>query len=280
MKKLFLILALFLCIWITSADVIPENSHYVNKCVMVENTTIDDYRLVIENDTVTTWDLYAPTENTCLEWHYHFWTARAYLVPNNTNLDELDKASLQEVDNIILLWELSVNGWWYRNGENEINSVNETYRVVNNGNQYALELVTSDSVNSISDESNDEDSQESWLTSKEYVVTFSIYWFWTVLIETIILFLLFKFLFKSERVSNLRILVLGIIASTITLPFLWFVLPLFIHSEYTYIILWETLVTAIEVVILKYGLRISWWKAIFIWIICNLCSFLFWKLAI
>jgi hypothetical protein len=67
-----------------------------------------------------------------------------------------------------------------------------------------------------------------------------------------------------------------ILASTITLPLLRFVLPLFIKDGVEYMVIWELLVTIIEVFIIKYWLKISRWKAILASVVCNLCSFLIW----
>jgi hypothetical protein len=44
----------------------------VNRCVKLQNVEIDNYRVVVENDTVTTWDVYEPQAGQCLEQHYKF----------------------------------------------------------------------------------------------------------------------------------------------------------------------------------------------------------------
>jgi hypothetical protein len=67
-----------------------------------------------------------------------------------------------------------------------------------------------------------------------------------------------------------------ILASTITLPLLRFVLPLFIKDGVEYMVIWELLVTIIEVFIIKYWLKISRWKAILASTMCNVFSFIVW----
>ena len=66
------------------------------------------------------------------------------------------------------------------------------------------------------------------------------------------MFAIVKLFFKKDKILNLRILLVGILASTITLPLLRFVLPLFIKDGMWYVVIGELLVTLIEVFIIKY----------------------------
>jgi hypothetical protein len=50
----------------------PENSHWVSKCVSFQNTEIDDYRLVVVNKTVMDEEIYEPQAEECLRGHYQF----------------------------------------------------------------------------------------------------------------------------------------------------------------------------------------------------------------
>ena len=101
-------------------------------------------------------------------------------------------------------------------------------------------------------------------------------WVRTVLIETLLLFLIAKLCRKSWDIKNRKIFVVWILASTVTLPLLRFVLPIFFSNYRIYVIFWEVLVTAIEVFIIKYSLKIDRKMAIFASVACNLCSFLIW----
>ena len=103
---------------------------------------------------------------------------------------------------------------------------------------------------------------------------FCIAWILTILIEVVALFDIAKIFRKKEGISTLRLLLVWVIASTVTLPLLRFVLPLFIVDGVEYTVVWELLVTLIEVFIIKYWLKISWWKAILASVVCNLCSYL------
>jgi multisubunit Na+/H+ antiporter MnhB subunit len=98
--------------------------------------------------------------------------------------------------------------------------------------------------------------------------------FYTILIETVILFLLVKTIFRKAKLNNTVILFAGILASSTTLPYLWFVLPRFISNKFAYIAVGELSVVFIESLIYYFIFRIKYSYSLFISIICNLCSFL------
>lgn len=97
----------------------------------------------------------------------------------------------------------------------------------------------------------------------------------TVVIETLVLFVLLRFLFKirSSRISNKKIIFTGLVASGLTLPYLWFIFPRFLNATY-YIYPGEILVILAEMFLIKYLLEIKYWKAILISIIANVASFI------
>lgn len=101
-----------------------------------------------------------------------------------------------------------------------------------------------------------------------------------IIIETIILFVLAKLFRKQDQISNWKLILFWILPTTITLPFLRFVLPLIIEKWLWYTIIWELLVTIIEAIILKYWLKISRWKAITASIVCNAVSYGMWLLIL
>jgi hypothetical protein len=90
----------------------------------------------------------------------------------------------------------------------------------------------------------------------------------------LVLFFISKIFRKEDQVPNKNLLLRWIIPTTITLPLLWFVLPLIILDETRYIIIWEILVAIIETIIIKYWLRISRWKAFIASFLCNMFSFI------
>ena len=49
MKKIgifFLSIIAIISVWVSFADILIPNTHYLNKCVMLENVEIDNYRVV------------------------------------------------------------------------------------------------------------------------------------------------------------------------------------------------------------------------------------------
>jgi hypothetical protein len=53
--------------------VIEPNTHYVDKCVKFENVEIDNYRVVVDIETVMDdWEVYEASADKCLRGHYQF----------------------------------------------------------------------------------------------------------------------------------------------------------------------------------------------------------------
>lgn len=96
----------------------------------------------------------------------------------------------------------------------------------------------------------------------------------TIILETIILFFFCKLFFKKDNIKNWKIILTWIVASTCTLPILWFILPYIFHDWTAFAISGEIFVTIVEVVIIKYLLDIKRSKAIIASIACNLFSVL------
>lgn len=108
----------------------------------------------------------------------------------------------------------------------------------------------------------------------------------TIIIETLALWLLLRFVFKKEKQAknNKKIIFTGVIASFTTLPYIWFVFPQF--SFYVKLILGflrgmpladivigEILVVFIESYIISRLLKIKYKKALLISLIINALSF-------
>lgn len=279
MKKIWLLCLSFLAItlfWVSFADVIDPDTHYVDRCVKLQNVEIDNYRVIVENDTVTYRDVYEPQAGQCLEQHYKFWESRQYLLDKSVDIEEITKENIQNM--AIQIWDLWVNGR-YVDDSNPLSNENYTYKIVKNWNDYTLEESDSESLDSFENKTDYtleivESEEGIELVSSNRLVKFWIAWILTILIETIVLFAIAKLFRKKDQISNWRLILVWILASTITLPLLWFVLPLFIKDLVEYMVIWEILVTLIEIFIIKYWLKVSRWKAIISSIICNLCSYL------
>lgn len=95
----------------------------------------------------------------------------------------------------------------------------------------------------------------------------------TWLIEIPILFLLARFVFKVRQVSAWRILGAGLLASGLTLPYLWFLLPSILTTA-TGIYLGEVLVFLVEALLYRWLLGLSYPKALLLSFTANAASFL------
>lgn len=94
----------------------------------------------------------------------------------------------------------------------------------------------------------------------------------TIILETIILFFLCKLFFKKDNLKIWKIVLTWIVASTVTLPILRFILPHIFHNYTIYAIVGEVFVTFVEIFIIKYILDINRQKATIASIACNLFS--------
>ena len=319
-KKIWLFILSFITIglfWVSFADLIEPNTHYVNRCVKFQNVEIDNYRVVVENYGPMTDEIYEPQADQCLEWYYKFADSTQYLLDKSIDLEEITHENIH--DKAIKIWNLRAI-WWYVDDSNPLSSETFTYRIIRNWGIYKLEESDTESIESFEnnkiilevenikpldeedkktlDEENikslDEEFTENEtnytleiveteqgieLASEGRLIKFWIAWILTILIETIVLFVIAKLFRKEDQISNKRLILIWILASTITLPLLRFILPLFVTDETIYVVVWELAVTLIEIFIIKYWLKISRWKAIIASILCNLCSFLFWLLV-
>ena len=275
MKKIWLFLLsiiIIFSVWISFADVIPANSHYVNRCVKLQNVEIDNYRVIVENDTVTTRNVYEPQAEECLLHHYKFGESRQYLLDKSVDIEDITKENIQDL--AVQIWNLRVI-WKYVDNSDLLANENFTYKIIKNWNDYTLE----ENIDSFREETNYsleivESEQGIELVSGNRLIKFLIAWLLTIIIETIILFAIAKLFRKKDQLSYWRLIFIWILASTITLPLLRFVLPLFIKDWVEYTVIWELLVTLIEMFVIKYWLKISWWKAILASVVCNFCSYL------
>lgn len=105
--------------------------------------------------------------------------------------------------------------------------------------------------------------------SKSYLFDFLIAWFRTITIETILLFLLLR----KVSLSRHRIILIGIMLSTMTLPLVWFVFPLFLNPYLIYVLASELIVLLLEAWMIHQIIQISIKRAIKISFYSNLTSF-------
>lgn len=302
MKKIWffsILLVLMFGIWLSAkADVIPENSHRYSRCVKIENIdSVPGYKLVMRVQTVM-WDdyFYEVKEWQCLQWHYKFGTATPVLLNSIISIEEInqllkeDKEYAKDILWFETLWSfrsINVNGWYVDNNSS-LTYINETYSLEWDWSNSELKQVKYESDelwNDLYEESDDINIERyeskdigfsGWKLLWIKLCLFGVAWFLTVLIETIVLVLLVKSFRKKDNLKNWKLIGTWILASTITLPILWFLLPCFFSSYTVYVIFWEIFVTFFEVLIIKWILKIDWRKAIVLSFACNVVSFISW----
>lgn len=92
----------------------------------------------------------------------------------------------------------------------------------------------------------------------------------TLAIEVPILIFISKYVFKFNFKLQ-KLIVIGIIASILTLPYLWFLFPAYI--KFYYILIGEIMVILVEALIYNQLLEIKYTKSLFISIIVNFISY-------
>ena len=98
----------------------------------------------------------------------------------------------------------------------------------------------------------------------------------TLFVETSLLFLLVRQFYKLSEAQLSRVLLLfgGMLASTATLPYVWFVFPAFIQNRVFYTIAVESFAVVAETAIFAMLFRMGWKKALLLSACCNAGSFI------
>ena len=96
----------------------------------------------------------------------------------------------------------------------------------------------------------------------------------TILIETSVLIIFFRFIVKQKDIGMSKLLITGFIASFATLPYLWFIFPVFIYPKIWYIIISESFAILAETIIIGTMLRTKFVTAFLCSLTCNAISFL------
>ena len=90
----------------------------------------------------------------------------------------------------------------------------------------------------------------------------------TLVVEVSVVIVLLKYLYRLAMPIS-RIIFAGIVASMLTLPYLWFVLPTFIHNWPMFVIFGETAVVLTEAVIYKEFLNLKLTHAFIVSLLSN-----------
>ncbi len=94
-------------------------------------------------------------------------------------------------------------------------------------------------------------------------------------VETIVLILLLRYLFKNRAISIGRMVAAGLYASFSTISYVWFVFPYLMNwAPTTAIIFAELFAFVVEALFYRLVLKIDWRVAFFISFVCNAISYL------
>lgn len=94
----------------------------------------------------------------------------------------------------------------------------------------------------------------------------------TLAIEMPLVFYLLVYFFKNKEIAKSKIIFVSFLASTLTLPYLWFILPHLILDQALYYVLGEALVIFFEAIIFKQLFALKFSRAFIISLIANVAS--------
>jgi hypothetical protein len=97
--------------------------------------------------------------------------------------------------------------------------------------------------------------------------------FITVILETLVLYIIIRHVFKISYIKTWLIILAGITASFATLPYLWFIFPLFLGTKVFYVLISEIFAVMTESFILLGFFRIGYIKTLILSLVCNLISY-------
>lgn len=92
----------------------------------------------------------------------------------------------------------------------------------------------------------------------------------TLLVEIPVVFLLVKYVYK--KVDKKGIIFAGIVASALTLPYLWFILPFYLSDRMIYLICGELMVVFVEAFAYSRLLTLNFRQALLVSFVANLVS--------
>lgn len=96
----------------------------------------------------------------------------------------------------------------------------------------------------------------------------------TLIIEIPIVVLLVKFFYKHKEIRNSKIIFVGFVASALTLPYFWFILPAYITDRILFILYGEVIIVCIEMAIYNQLLKLKLTRSFVVSLITNSMSIL------
>lgn len=99
--------------------------------------------------------------------------------------------------------------------------------------------------------------------------------FLTLISEVPVAFILIRYIYKYKNIEISTILFVGVLASLLTLPYLWFILPAFVFDRTIFVITGESLVILVEAFIYYKLLKLKTINAFAVSLVANLASVIF-----
>lgn len=96
----------------------------------------------------------------------------------------------------------------------------------------------------------------------------------TLAVEIPTAIVLVRFFYKQKEIKISRIIFAGLVASALTLPYFWFVLPFYISSRSTYIFFGESIIVLVEALMYYQCLQLKFSRAFVVSLIANIASIL------
>lgn len=96
----------------------------------------------------------------------------------------------------------------------------------------------------------------------------------SIVIETTVLWLLCKFLLKSKNINLSTIIITGVLATMLTLPYLWFIFPKFIETKIYYHIVSELSAVFVESFVFLVVLKTNYKQSLGLSFACNAVSYI------
>lgn len=98
--------------------------------------------------------------------------------------------------------------------------------------------------------------------------------FFTIIIETSVLFLIVSYILKYQHLNKVKIIFIGILASATTLPYVAFVFPrLMDWPKSQWLIVAEIFAVIVEAILYRFLLKLDWKIAFGISLVCNIASY-------
>lgn len=94
----------------------------------------------------------------------------------------------------------------------------------------------------------------------------------TLTIELPIIFILVRYVYKYRQIEISRILFVGFIASALTLPYLWFILPVYFRDRSAYIMVGESFAIIAEAIIYNRLLNLKLFESFKVSLAANIVS--------